>query len=326
MIGVWSVANAATYVKRFLLANKADGVTYRFPDVSGAMAEVDSTLRTAAAAGDEDADLACRCLADIWYNISVAWERNQRSMEMMDSKIPISTEDRMALRIAERLLDASAAEYPPERRDRIRELIADVPGLLKTVTLPKELKEYVARLVREVGTALDEYDLTGDFKLDIAFTRLQTSLNIIAATPKDEKSQRTVMEFLQKRVFPCVAAVGFALGFSADSATVLEYLGYSPARLNPMSRIKIPNRLRTILRKSFRRQTPIRRPLNQTSDVIHHGIQHINSDIKGNAVISRQIQSHLNPLRCKLVITELMLANAYNLSKCGVFPHAYTYV
>ena len=55
MIGVWSVANAATYVKRFLLANKADGVTYRFPDVSGAMAEVDSTLRTAAAAGDEDA-------------------------------------------------------------------------------------------------------------------------------------------------------------------------------------------------------------------------------------------------------------------------------
>ena len=95
MIGVWSVANAATYVKRFLLANKADGVTYRFPDVSGAMAEVDSTLRTAAAAGDEDADLACRCLADIWYNISVAWERNQRSMEMMDSKIPISTEDRM---------------------------------------------------------------------------------------------------------------------------------------------------------------------------------------------------------------------------------------
>lgn len=240
MIGVWSVANAATYVKRFLLANKADGVTYRFPDVSGAMAEVDSTLRTAAAAGDEDADLACRCLADIWYNISVAWERNQRSMEMMDSKIPISTEDRMALRIAERLLDASAAEYPPERRDRIRELIADVPGLLKTVTLPKELKEYVARLVREVGTALDEYDLTGDFKLDIAFTRLQTSLNIIAATPKDEKSQRTVMEFLQKRVFPCVAAVGFALGFSADSATVLEYLGYSPAQIESHESHKNP--------------------------------------------------------------------------------------
>lgn len=59
------MVNAATYVKRFLLANKADGITYRFPDVSGAMAEVDSTLRTAAAAGDEDADLACRCLADI---------------------------------------------------------------------------------------------------------------------------------------------------------------------------------------------------------------------------------------------------------------------
>lgn len=112
--------------------------------------------------------------------------------------------------------------------------------MLKTVTLPKELKEYVARLVREVGTALDEYDLTGDFKLDIAFTRLQTSLNIIAATPKDEKSQRTVMEFLQKRVFPCVAAVGFALGFPADSATVLEYLGYSPAQIESHESHKNP--------------------------------------------------------------------------------------
>ena len=81
---------------------------------------------------------------------------------------------------------------------------------------------------------------TGDFKLDIAFTRLQTSLNIIAATPKDEKSQRTVMEFLQKRVFPCVAAVGFALGFSADSATVLEYLGYSPAQIESHESHKNP--------------------------------------------------------------------------------------
>ena len=234
------MVNAATYVKRFLLANKADGITYRFPDVSGAMAEVDSTLRTAAAAGDEDADLACRCLADLWYNISVAWERNQRSMEMMDSKVPISNEDRMALRTAERLLDARAAEYPQERRDSIRELVADVPGLLKAVTLPKDLKEYVARLVREVGTALDEYELTGDFKLDIAFTRLQTSLNIIAATPKDEKSQRTVMEFLQKRVVPCVAAVGFALGALADSATMLEYLGYSPAQIESHEPRKTP--------------------------------------------------------------------------------------
>lgn len=176
------MVNAATYVKRFLLANKADGITYRFPDVSGAMAEVDSTLRTAAA----------------------------------------------------------AAEYPQERRDSIRELVADVPGLLKAVTLPKDLKEYVARLVREVGTALDEYELTGDFKLDIAFTRLQTSLNIIAATPKDEKSQRTVMEFLQKRVVPCVAAVGFALGALADSATILEYLGYSPAQIESHEPRKTP--------------------------------------------------------------------------------------
>jgi hypothetical protein len=161
-------------------------------------------------------------------------------MEMMDSKVPISNEDRMALRTAERLLDARAAEYPQERRDSIRELVADVPGLLKAVTLPKDLKEYVARLVREVGTALDEYELTGDFKLDIAFTRLQTSLNIIAATPKDEKSQRTVMEFLQKRVVPCVAAVGFALGALADSATILEYLGYSPAQIESHEPRKTP--------------------------------------------------------------------------------------
>ncbi|MBW3093070.1 hypothetical protein KIH79_09080 [Bifidobacterium sp. 82T10] len=226
-------------MKRFLMAD-GTGMTFRFPDVSGAMAEVDSALRTAAAAGDEDADLAVRCLDGIWYNISVAWERNGRSMEMTDSKVPLSVESRMALRTAERLLDSNAAEYPQERRERIRELVAGVPDLLKSVTLPRELKEYVARLAREVGTALDEYDLTGDFKLDIAFARLQTSLNIIAATPKDERSQRTVMEFLKSRVVPCVAAAGFALGVFADSATILEYLGYSPAQVESRGQRKSP--------------------------------------------------------------------------------------
>lgn len=53
---------------------------------------------------------------------------------------------------------------------------------------------------------------------------------------------------------------------------------------------------------------------------VHHGHQRRRDTDAGEK------PAHLSHLRCKLVITELMLANAYNLSKCGVFPHAYTYV
>lgn len=112
----------------------------------------------------------------------------------------------------------------------------------ETEKIAGELRDSIAQLEADdtPTTVFPATVKTGDFKLDIAFTRLQTSLNIIAATPKDEKSQRTVMEFLQKRVVPCVAAVGFALGALADSATILEYLGYSPAQIESHEPRKTP--------------------------------------------------------------------------------------
>ena len=107
-------------------------------------------------------------------------------------------------------------------------MIDELPSLLNDITLPQGLKEYIARLAREVRIALDEYDLTGDFKLDSAFTRLQTSLNIAATVSKDADSQGKLVEFLRTKVCPCLAAGALVLGATADGTTVLDYFGVRP--------------------------------------------------------------------------------------------------
>ena len=135
---------------------------------------------------------------------------------MSKSNVSLSIQDRMALRTAERLLDQGPEQYPQERRTDIRSMIDDLPSLLNDITLPQSLKEYIARLAREVRIALDEYDLTGDFKLDIAFTRLQTSLNVAATVSKDDGSRKKMVDFLKKKVSPCLAAGALVLGIGAD--------------------------------------------------------------------------------------------------------------
>ena len=218
--------NAAKFVKNFLLtANEEQNGKFTISDVAGAMSVVEQTIRVMADAGNEDAQLASTCLDSIWMDIWAAYDRGGRSREMSKSNVSLSVQDRMALRTAERLLDQGPGQYPQERRDDIRSMIDDLPSLLNDIELPQSLKEYIARLAREVRIALDEYDLTGDFKLDIAFTRLQTSLNVAATVSKDNESQGKLVEFLRTKVCPCLAAGAFVLGTVADGATVLDYLG-----------------------------------------------------------------------------------------------------
>lgn len=218
--------NAAKFMKNFLLtANEEQNVTFSIADVSGAMSVVEQTIRVMAEAGNEDAQLASTCLESIWLDIWAAYERGGKSREMHRSNVSLSIQDRMALRTAERLLDQGPEQYPRQRRDDIRSMIDELPSLLNDITLPQGLKEYIARLAREVRIALDEYDLTGDFKLDIAFARLQTSLNVAATVSKDAESQGKLVGFLKTKVCPCLAAGALALGAVADGATVLDYLG-----------------------------------------------------------------------------------------------------
>lgn len=221
--------NAAKFVKNFLLtANKEQNGKFTISDVTGAMSVVEQTIRAMSDSGNEDAQLASTCLDSIWMDIWAAYDRGGRSREMSRSNISLSVQDRMALRTAERLLDQGPERYPQERRDDIRSMIDDLPSLLNDLTLPQSLKEYIARLAREVRIALDEYDLTGDFKLDIAFTRLQTSLNVAATVPQDGESQKKLLKFLRAKVVPCLATGAFALGVVADGATVLDYFGAHP--------------------------------------------------------------------------------------------------
>lgn len=222
--------NAATLLKDFLnTGNTPNGMEYRYADLCAAMAEVDSAiLRTAQTGGDEaeDAEYAAKFLVKLWRLLNESFEKNGKSIRLQRSMVPLPTEYRMALRTAERILASPANTYTPERRANIRDMIGELPALLHELPLTRELKQYVLLLVREVEAALDEYEVTGDFKLDGAFTRLQTALNVIAATPKPAESQSKLMNFLAEKAIPCLAAVTFsAVGLAADSLTVLDYLG-----------------------------------------------------------------------------------------------------
>lgn len=221
--------NAAKFVKNFLLtANEEQNKTFTIADVAGAMSVVEQTIRAMSDDGNEDAQLASTCLGSIWMDIWTAYDHGGRSREMSKSNVSLSIQDRMALRTAERLLDQGPEQYPQERRTDIRSMIDDLPSLLNDITLPQSLKEYIARLAREVRIALDEYDLTVDFKLDIAFTRLQTSLNVAATVSKDDGSRKKMVDFLKKKVSPCLAAGALVLGIGADGVGILDYFDVRP--------------------------------------------------------------------------------------------------
>ena len=209
--------NSAAYLLKYFLGEEATNKDeeFKFADLSASMAEVDEVLSAAAASGDKEAGSAARCLLDLWKAVVATFNRFEHS----DPNIPIpqgvvalSNECEMALRIAKRLLGDKVNGYPQERRDSVQELVDFLPDALKQLSIPSELKRYVLLLAREVQVALDLYDTTGDFKLDVAFSRLQSALFVVATSSTEPEQHNSFMRFLKDKLLPCITAVSLTLG------------------------------------------------------------------------------------------------------------------
>lgn len=209
--------NSAAFVLNFFLdrKGKVGGTACRYADLVAALADVDAALDAAANNGDEEAKLAVYSMSELW--VTLTHEYMNRKEDFDHSVYSISTQAQMALRIAERLLAAKVGEYSEERRASIKELVDGIPGLLSELTLPEQLKLYVLRLAQEVDVALSEYEATSDFKLDVAFSRLQTSLNSIAVVPKPEEQQNKLVAFINKMLIPCLTVLHLASGIAYNS-------------------------------------------------------------------------------------------------------------
>lgn len=209
--------NSAAFVLNFFLdrMDNVGGTSCRYADLVAALADVDAALDAAANNGDEEAKLAVSIMPELWATLTQEYMNRREDFD--HSVYSISTQSQMTLRIAERILAAKVGEYSEERRASIKELVDGIPGLLSELTLPEQLKLYVLRLTQEVDTALTEYEATSDFKLDVAFSRLQTSLNSIVVVPKPQEQQNKLIEFFNNTLIPCLMVLNLASGIGYNS-------------------------------------------------------------------------------------------------------------
>ena len=209
--------NSAAYLLKYFLGEEAtdDSEVFNFADISAAMVQVDEVLTFAAASGDKEASSAAKCLSALWKVVGDIFRRSRHGVHSATSYrgiVGLSNECEMALRIAKRLLENKVTGYSKERRDSVRELVDSLPDVLKPLSVPAELKRYVLLLAREVQAALDLYDATGDFKLDTAFSRLQSALFVVVTSSTEPEQRNGFLSFLREKLLPCITAVSLILG------------------------------------------------------------------------------------------------------------------
>lgn len=105
----------------------------------------------------------------------------------------------------------------------MHQTVPEEPFRLGRVGLPSDLLAYLSRLIREAREALDEYELTGDFKLSVAFDRLCNALRVAETKTK----KHPVWEkFNEQFMVPLIAQVGVnAAVYGLTVAQVLPAIG-----------------------------------------------------------------------------------------------------
>lgn len=226
--------NSAAYLLKYFLGEEAtnDSETFNFADLSAAMVEVHEVLTFAAASGDKEAGSAAKCLANLWQKLVSSYNRSKPiAYTIPRGVVKLDNASEMALRIAKRLLGDKVNTYPQERREGVQELVDSLPDALKTLSVPSELKQYVLLLAREVQWALDWYEETGDFKLDVAFSKLQSALFVVVTSSTEPEQRNGFLSFLKEKLLPCITAVSLLLGIPKaaidDISLFVPQIGHS---------------------------------------------------------------------------------------------------
>lgn len=195
----------------------------RFPDLLNAYSSVSDFLETEAARGNEEAAIANDSMPMLWRFVKDEYDDDSiHDFHYNDSKFP--QECKLALMEAKRLMNESSPTYNETTRKSIQSLIKDIPEKLKALSLPQELNLYILRLTSEVRTALDEYDITGDFKLDEAFSRLQKSLFNVAFSIAEDNKRNGFIRFLQEKLTPCPAVLSLGLNVGTQALAMTQFL------------------------------------------------------------------------------------------------------
>jgi hypothetical protein len=158
-----------------------------------------------------------------------AYNKGGNAMTLSRPNVALSREQQFALLAAKRLLDLKPTQYDEARRMKITEMLDSIPDLLKDTALPEDLKRYVHLFEEQVRSALTEYDITGDFKLDLAFNRLQGAFNLVISSAKDDKTIGKVKEFINSKLFPCISVVALLMGIQSNGIEAYQF--YAPEQI-----------------------------------------------------------------------------------------------
>ncbi|MFT9112020.1 MAG: hypothetical protein ABF453_03040 [Bifidobacterium psychraerophilum] len=181
--------NAAEYLLSYFetqSAAQSQNRGFRFPDIVSALEEIESAINLWDKAG-LNVDLMRDCLTR--WKLSALRPFTDSGSELhwkverhggSTTREELSSGDLMGLQTVADRLAASSISYPENAREKISNLIQETVNCLKEDTgLPQELVLYVAQLIEEARRSLDEYDISGDFRLSIAFDRLSNAINVV---------------------------------------------------------------------------------------------------------------------------------------------------
>lgn len=87
--------------------------------------------------------------------------------------------DQACLQLAAEKMAQCSTSSTAEVRDKTLGMIDECIREMQADNLSQDLLLYVSRIIREARTALEEYDLTGDFKLSVVFNRLRNVIRIV---------------------------------------------------------------------------------------------------------------------------------------------------
>ncbi|GAA6121932.1 hypothetical protein BPY_00400 [Bifidobacterium psychraerophilum] len=179
--------NAAEYLLAYFETDDAaqsKNEGFRFPDIVSALEEIESAINLWDKAG-LNVDLMRDCLTR--WKLSALSPFVDSSSDLhwsverfVSTQDGLSAGDLMGLQTVADRLATSSVSYPESAREKISNLIQETVKCLKEDTnLPQELVLYVAQLIEEARRSLDEYDISGDFRLSVAFDRLSNAINVI---------------------------------------------------------------------------------------------------------------------------------------------------
>ncbi|RGU31650.1 hypothetical protein DWW84_07690 [Bifidobacterium pseudocatenulatum] len=185
--------NPAQYLLQMFNASQRDeGQTFTVRDAVAAMTEIEKQAAMLEAGGDSALPVMRRAFPEIWEKIFRSFLRVQNNNFNMDNVMDqqeLSLSAQIVLVQMRKTAPFAVSTFTVEQRESARDFAREFADAVKNdLTLPNDLKTYVAALVVQIQSNLEQYEMTGDFVLADSLNKLFAAV-FMAETQTRDKSR-----------------------------------------------------------------------------------------------------------------------------------------